>query len=73
MEGVKVEKEQLIKGLGRKKEDLIREYDRLDNVLKEDVKDRDYSHMAKISSELKSVYDRINLLNEIMQDICFES
>lgn len=65
-------KEQLIKGLGRKSEDLMREYNKLDKALKEDIKDRDYSHMAKISSELKSVYDRINLLNEIIQDICFE-
>lgn len=67
-----MDKEQLVKGLGRKKEDLIREYDRLDNALKEDIKDKDYSHMSKVSSELKSVYDRINLLAEIIQDICFE-
>lgn len=64
-----MDKEQLLKGLRRKKEDLTNEHNRLERALQEDIKDGDYSHMAKIASELKSVCDRVGLLREIIEDI----
>lgn len=67
-----MEKEMLLKGLHRKRMDLIGEHDRLEKALHQDVKDMDCAHLASVSAELTSVRDRISLLNEIISDVCFE-
>lgn len=64
-----MEKDALIKGLNIRREDLLREVNRLSRCFNSELGSKNYSRLAQVACELNSAVDRLKLIEDTIQDV----